>query len=130
MRYSTFRFIKLIVVITIAIVVGVAVVAGIAWLPVPIAAAGSGVMLLLRRRVKEVVIDERTYRIADRAGRVAFQIGTILAALAAATLLALDRSNIGALGEVGLAMAYMAAGFMMIYYLGYLYYGRKLGGEE
>jgi uncharacterized membrane protein len=52
-------------------------------------------------------------------------------ALLAATFLAVDRAGSHpALEQVGLTLAYTAAGLLVIYYLGYLYYGRKLGGED
>jgi uncharacterized membrane protein len=129
MSYNTFRIYKLVIVIIIAVSVSSAVATGIPWLPVPVAAVGAAVMLLIRRRVKELVIDERTWRIAERAGRLAFQVGAILMALTAATLLALARSGNESFEQAGFVLAYTAAGMVAIYYFGYIYYSKKLGGK-
>jgi uncharacterized membrane protein len=129
MSYNTFRLWKAVIVVIIAISVSASVVAGYAFVPVPVAALGAAVMLLLRRRVREIVVDERTWRIADRAGRLAYQAGAVIMALLAATFLALDRAGNSGLGETGLTLAYTAAGLLVIYYIAYLYYNRKLGGE-
>jgi uncharacterized membrane protein len=130
MSYKTYRMWKTVIVIIIAVSVSSSVVAGLAFVPVPVAAVGAAVMLLLRRRVKEVIIDERTYRIAERAGRLAFQVGAIATALIAATLLALGRDADTAFDTVGITLAFAAAGLLAIYYAGYLWYARKLGGED
>jgi uncharacterized membrane protein len=130
MSYAAFRTFKLIIVIIIAVSVSTSVAAGIPWLPVPAAALGAALMLLARRRVKEIVVDERTWHIAERAGRLAFQVGAILMALSAATFLALSRAGNEAFEEAGFVLAYAVCGLMAIYYAGYLYYSKKLGGGE
>jgi len=128
-NYRTYRTWKAVIVMIIAASVSSAVVAGNAWVPVPAAVAGAIILLFLRRRVKEVVIDERTYRIADRAGQLAFRAGAILMALMAATLTALSRSGYPALEQAGMVLAYAVGAELLIYYIGYLSYSKKLGGE-
>lgn len=130
MSYNTYRMYKLVIVIIIAVGVSSAVAAGVPWLPVPVAAAGAAAMLLVKRRVKEIVVDERTWRIAERAGRLAFQWGAILMALAAATLLALARAGNTSFEQAGFILAYTAAALVAIYYFSYIYYSKKLGGGE
>jgi uncharacterized membrane protein len=129
-KYSTFKMIKLVIVTIIAISVSAAVAAGYAYVPVPVAAIGAAVLLLIRRAVKEVVVDERTWRIADHAGRLAFQAGAMSMALMAAMFLSLAHDSQEQLSQAGFTLAYTAAGLLVIYYCGYMYYARKFGGED
>jgi uncharacterized membrane protein len=129
MIYKTYRFWKVLVVIVIAILVGWAVPSGNAFVPVPAAVAGMILLLFIRRGVKEVVVDERTYDIANRASRAAFQIVTPAMVLIGATLVALGYRDYPDIKPVGFALIYSACGFLLAYLLSYAYFNRKLGGR-
>ncbi len=130
MKYQTYRWWKALVVIILAALVGWSVPAGYAWVPVPAAVVAVALLLIVRRGVREVVVDERTYNIANRAARMAFQVGVLAMALLGATLLALGYGDYPNLEPVGLTLVYTAAGLLVIYLIGYYSYSRKLGGQE
>jgi uncharacterized membrane protein len=130
MSYRTYRIWKLLVVIIVAALVGWVVPHGNAWIPVPVAAAAMVILIIIRRGVKEVVIDERTYSIANRASRWTFQAGVLLMALAGAMLLALGYGEYTTLKTPGFALIYSACGLLVIYLIGYYYYAQKYGGKE
>jgi uncharacterized membrane protein len=125
MSYRTYRMWKLLVVIIVAVLVGWAVPNGNAWIPVPAAVAAMAIMLLIRRGVKEVVIDERTYSIANRASRWTFQAGVLLMVLVGATLVALGYGEHPELKTPGFTLIYSACGLLIVYLIGYYYYARK-----
>jgi uncharacterized membrane protein len=129
MSYKTYRFWKALVVIMVAVLVGWAVPSGNAFVPVPAAIAGMVILLIIRRSVKEVVVDERTYNIANRASRAAFQIVTLVMVLIGATLVALGSGDYPEVEPVGFALIYSACGFLLVYLISYAYFSRKLGGR-
>ena len=129
MSYKTYRMYKALVVVIIAILVGWAVPTGNAFIPVPAAVIGMVILFIIRRGVKEIVIDERTYNIANRASRAAFQVVTLAMVLIGATLVALSYGNYPEVGTVGFTLIYSAAGFLVVYLISYAYYGKKLGGK-
>jgi uncharacterized membrane protein len=130
MSYKQFMLVRILVVIVVAGLVAWAVTDGRPMVPVPAAIAGATILLLLRRRVKEVVIDERISSIADKAAQKAFRIFGILAAVIGATLVALSREGSPAFLYIGLTLAYATYGLVILYYVFYNYYNRKLGGKE
>jgi uncharacterized membrane protein len=129
MSYQTYRLWKALVVIIVAVAVGWAVPQGNEFIPIPAAIAAMVLLLIIRRGVKEVVIDERTYSIANRASRAAFQIVTLIMVLIGATLVALGYGEYPELEPVGFTLIFSAAGFLLVYLVGYAYYSRKLGGK-
>jgi len=90
-----------------------------------------GVILFsLKKKVKEVIVDERVNTIAYRASRLAFLVFVILAVIAGITLTNLARDISDALFHVGLTLDYAACALVVFYWLAYIYYNRKLGGKE
>jgi uncharacterized membrane protein len=130
MSYSTYRLWKALVVIIVAALVGWAVPQGNAFIPIPVAAAAMVILLIIRRGVKEVVVDERTYSIANRASRAALQIGTLMIVLIGATLVALGYGEYPDLEPIGFTLIYSAAGLLLVYLTSYAYNSKKMGGKE
>ena len=130
MSYKTYRLWKAAVIVIVAVLVGWAVPQGNAYIPIPAAAIAMVILLIIRRGVKEVVIDERTYSIANRASRAAFQIAALLMALIGATLVALGYNEYPELEPVGFTLIYSAAGLLLVHLISYGYFSRKLGGKE
>jgi len=130
MSVKTLRLYRAIVVIIVAILVGWSVASGNAWIPVPTVIAGIVILFLLKRRLKEVVVDERIFSIADKAAMLAFRVFAILAATTGATLLALNRESDSNFVQVGFTLAYSACALLILYYFAYIVYNRKYGGKE
>ena len=130
MNYKIYKLWRTIVVIIVVILVGWAVATNNALIPVPAVIAGIVIVLLLKRGMKEVVVDERIFSVADKAAMLVFRTFIILAGMIAATMLASNEGSHPALEQVGFTLAYSICTMLLIYYLAYIYYNRKYGGKE
>ena len=130
MSYRKFMLLRIVIVMIMVVLIVWAVNSGHPMVPVPTAIAATVILLLLRRGVKEVVVDERIYSIADKAAQKAFRTFGILAAVTGATLVAISKGGSPALLHVGLTLAYATCVLVMLYYIFYTYYNRKMGGHE
>ena len=83
-------------------------------------AAGIVMLYLGRRRVTEVIEDERIYRISEKASRNTIQVFGIAIALFGATLIALRASM-----QIALTLAYSAIALVLLYMVFYAYYSRR-----
>ncbi len=81
-----------------------------------------GIILIAlgRRRVTEVMEDERVIRISEKASMRVYQVFVTAAALIGTTLLALNRYT-----EVGYTLAFSACALLILYMIFYEYYRRK-----
>ncbi len=128
MSYRAYRIIKFIIILVLVALTTVAVNYGIAWIPIPAGLVAVLAMLLIRRRVKEVVVDERNYTIANRASRFTFQAGAIIMAFTGVTLEALNRNGHPELEPYAMTLIFSATGLLIIYIFSTLYHSGKLGG--
>ena len=101
-------------------VVGYGVSKGDALLPVIAFSIGIVLIALGKRGVKEVMEDERTQRISEKASRKICQVFVMGAALAGTTLIALNKHI-----EVGYTLAFSACVLLVLYLVLYSYYNRK-----
>jgi uncharacterized membrane protein len=132
MRYSTFRNYKLIIVVIEAFLVGWAVYAGNPWVPVPTVLGTIIVLYLLRRRVNEVVVDERVFRVADRAANLAYRTFGVAGAILGCTFLALSRFSADAAWAetAGFTLLFAVAGLVFIFFVSYNYYNSKYAAQR
>jgi len=132
MSYKTFRIWQRVLMAIIAVIIAVSVVTSNAIIPIllPAVILGMLILIILRRRVKEVITDERVYDIAEKASRLTLQIVGITMAVVGAALLAIGRGGSSMLAEIGFTLEYATSGLLVIYYIAYIYYNRKLGGKE
>jgi len=131
MNIKTYRNWRVAITAIIAAVAAVSVVAGNAYILISSVIIGMIVIIMLRRRVKEVIYDERTYSIAYKAARLTMSIVGIGMAVAGAILLALNRDTLSsAPAQVGFALEYAVCGLLVINLAAYTYYSRKLGGKN
>ncbi|MFC1974571.1 DUF2178 domain-containing protein [Chloroflexota bacterium] len=130
MSKKTFMLLRALVIIIAATLISWSVTTGNALVPVPVAIAAIVILLLFRRGVKEMVIDERIYSIAEKASLVTFRVFGILAAITGATLVALSRGALTNMEQAGFTLAYSACALVAIYYIAYLYYNRKYSGKK
>jgi uncharacterized membrane protein len=130
MSFKQFTIIRLGVIIIMAGLVGWAVSQGNYWIPIPAVIAALVIMLLFRRGVKEIVVDERVYSIAEKAAYLAFRIFGIAAAVIGATFVALGFEAVPELYPIGLTLAFSVCGLVLIYYIAYTVYKRKYSGQK
>ncbi|MCD6589966.1 DUF2178 domain-containing protein [Candidatus Woesearchaeota archaeon] len=101
-------------------VVGYGVSKGNALLPVIAFSIGIVLIVLGKRGVKEVMEDERTHRISEKASRRIYQVFVMGAALAGTILIALNKHI-----EVGYTLAFSACALLVLYLVLYSYYNKK-----
>jgi len=131
MNLKTYQYWRIVLVAIIGAVAAVSVAIGNAYILLSAVIAGMIIIIVLRRMVKEVIADERTYTIAYKAARLSLSIVGIGMAVTGATLLAFSRDNLSAtLAQVGFALLYATCGLLMINLAAYTYYSRKLGGKN
>jgi uncharacterized membrane protein len=121
-----FQKCRILVTIAVAIVVGWSVIAETSVF-IPLAGIGAGMALLylLKRRVKEVMADERSYLISEKASRTALAIFAPLMAVVAMVLIVLSSSVLPDYGEAGTVLAYSVCALMVLYHVAHLYHERK-----
>ena len=125
MNKRWFRVCGLIITMTMGALIGWSVAIGNAVIPIPAAIGGAGLLYVLRKRLKEVVEDERNYRISEKASRSTVQISAFLMAITGAVLIALNISGASPFREVGLTLAFSGCALLIIYLTFYSYYSRK-----
>lgn len=130
MSYKTFRMWQAFMGMIIGGVVGASVGMGNWIVPILTILTCMLIMLILRRRVKEVYADERTYTIAYKAARLTLSVAAIGMALVGAVFLAASRGNSPSLAQAGYALEYATCGLLLINYFAYIYYNKKLGGTN
>jgi uncharacterized membrane protein len=129
MSYKTYRMIQAFNGMFLGAIMAVSIILGNWIIPIIVIIISLSVMMVLRRRVKEIVTDERTCAITDKAARFTFQIVTIGMAVIGAVLLAASRGESPGLTQAGFAMEYAVCALLVINMLAYTYYSRKLGGK-
>jgi uncharacterized membrane protein len=129
MSHKTFMLLRLVVVIIVAILAAWAVSSGNVLILIPAVIVGAAVMFLLSKRVREVVVDERVYSIADKASRLTVKVFVALMVITAAALITISRGGSPEFEQAGFTMAYATCGLLLIYWIAYIYYNRKLGGK-
>jgi len=90
-------------------------------------AIGMIILYLLKSRVKQVIEDERVFKISEKASRRTIQVIGITTALLGLSIISLSRSGYLELFEVGYTLAYFATALLMVYMVFYAYYSKKLG---
>ena len=84
-------------------------------------------LYLLRKRVEEVMIDERVHRISQMASRTTLQIFGWVSAASAFILIAFGRTISTGFEQSGYTLAYATCALLLLYSLFYKYYGSKFG---
>jgi len=129
MSYKTFRMWQAIMGVFIGGTVGASVAAGNWFIPIPVIIIAMVVLYILRGRIKEVYTDERTYTIAYKAARLTVGISTIGMALLGAVFLAASHGNSSELSQIGFTLEYATCALLVINYIAYYFYSRRLGGR-
>jgi uncharacterized membrane protein len=130
MSFKQFTLIRIFVIVIMGGLIGWAVANGNALIPIPVAIAALVILLLFRREVKEVVVDERIYSIAEKASLITFRIFGIAAAVIGATLVALGQGAVPVLEPIGFTLTYSVCGLVVIYYIAHIHYNKKYSGKK
>ncbi len=128
MTKKQYNIIKSILVIALVFLGGRAVVWGNFVTPILGLAAISAVLLYLRGRVKEIMVDEMDIRISERAASMAIRTFSWITVIAAIVLYSLRGIN-PAFTIAGGVLAYLVC-FLLILMTGFYYYLRKYGKQN
>ena len=121
-----FRLLVAVITLTVVVLIGWSIATENAVVPIPAVIVGLVLLYLLRRQVREVVEDERNYRISEKASRFAIQVFALVAAISGVTLIAVSTNDSALLREVGLTLAFCSCGILILYLISYAYHSRKI----
>jgi uncharacterized membrane protein len=127
MDRKKFKLYGLVITIAVGFLVGFSVVRGEPAIALGAVVIGMILLYSLRSRVKQVIEDERVYRISEKASRRTIQVVGTTTAVLGLSIIGLSRSGYLELTDVGYSLAYFAAVLLIVYMIFYGYYNRKLG---
>ena len=127
MKRKKFKQYSLAITIAVGVIIGWSAIRGELTIALVAVVIGMIILYLLKSRVKQVIEDERVYKISEKASRRTIQIVGTTTALVGLSLIGLSKSGYLELSEVGFTLAYFATALLMVYMIFYGYYPKKLG---
>ena len=127
MERKKFKLYWLVITIVIGFVIGLSAFRGEPIIAIVAVVIGMILLYVLKSRVKQVIEDERIYKISEKASRRTIQVVGTTTAVLGLSILGLSRSGYLELAEVGYSLAYFAAVLLMVYMIFYGYYAKKFG---
>lgn len=121
MSLKQYQRVKLIIVVLIAMVFSQSIINRNYLIPIATLIVSALVLLMLRKRVKEIVADERDYELGGKAALLAIQIYSWLATLVMFVLYALRDMN-PAYEPIAMALAFSTCVLMLTYSLIFNYF--------
>lgn len=127
MERKKFKRYGLVITIIVGFVIGLSAFRGEPIAAIVAVVIGIILLYLLKSRVKQVIEDERVYRISEKASRRTIQIVGTTTALLGLAIIGLSKSEYLKLAEVGYSLACFATVLLMVYMIFYGYYAKKFG---
>ena len=124
MRSSFFKGFKVVVTMVLAACIAASVIGHVWYAPGIVILVAAAVLLIMKRRVRDVTEDERDRKVAGRAALMAMMIYSIASAVVGTTLVAYDGGS-AILYAVGSAILYSASAFMVLYSILFQFYVRR-----
>ena len=115
------------IILSAAALSGWAIAIGNPVIPINAVIMAVGLLFLCRRRLKEVIVDERNYRISEKASRSTIRIFafTIVIVSAFMTAIGIGFNLPFPILEVGLTLSFSACFLLIIYVSFHTYYSKK-----
>jgi len=131
MSYKNFKIARLLITFFLAMTVSIAVSTENVLLAVSAIGIGMITMVLIKKNVKAVLVDEMVKNIAGKSALMAYSITVpVLAALSLIFMFS-NLSNEGSyLYNLGMIFSYIALFNMAVYSIAYYYYRKKYGSDE
>jgi uncharacterized membrane protein len=118
-----YNIIRIITVILLSVMFSQAIIFRNFWIPMILLVVGSLFLMLLRKNVKGVLVDERDYATGGKAALLAMQIWSFIAVVIMFALLTLsDKSPV--YQAVAMTLSFSVCAFMLLYSVIYRYYNR------
>ncbi len=124
MTKKTFLVFRIITTIILGMVVGVSVTYDNWYLPVVVMLFAFAFLYTLKKRVREVIADERDYKVAGRASYLAMTVYTIASAVLGIILFIIGKEST-AISAVANTLVFSACFFMLLYSFLFKVYIRK-----
>jgi len=125
MSGKTFFWIRALVAFFMAVVLAVAFNQHNIWLGLGAIGVGIIFLVLVRKKVKDILVDERVINVAGRAGAMTYRILTVVLAVGGMVLIIFgQRDNQEYFNALGLIFTYLAMFSMLIYSLSYWLYNQ------
>lgn len=130
MSYKTFKWVRIFMAMFIAATVSIAVSIENVYLALAAVIIGMISMLLIKKNVKEVLVDEMVNSIAGKSALMAYSIAVPVLALLSLIFMFSNLKERGSeMYNLGIIFSYIALAQMFVYSLFYYYYQRKYGRD-
>lgn len=131
MSYKAFKVVRILIAFFIAMTVSIAVSMENVLLAVSAVGIGMVSMLLVKKNVKAVLVDEMVKNIAGKSALMAYSITVPVLALLSLVFMFSNLSHQGSeIYNLGVIFSYIALFNMAIYSIAYYYYRKKYGSDE
>lgn len=131
MSYKSFKIVRMLIAFFIAMTVSIAISTENVLLAVSAIGIGMITMLLVKKNVKAVLVDEMVKSIAGKSALMAYSITVPALALLSLIFMFSNLSNQGSyFYDLGMIFSYIALFNMAIYSIAYYYYRKKYGSDE
>ena len=127
MKSEKYKQCVIIVAIGVVSLVVFAVISGYFALSIVAVIGGMVVLSFCKTRMSEVIIDERSYKIAEQASRRTLQVFAIISGVIGILLVLISQYGYPEVKQVGITLAYSACTLLLLYSLFYRYYTKKFG---
>jgi uncharacterized membrane protein len=125
MKRKTFTLLSIITTAAIGYVMGWSINSGSPFIPVVAVAAGTVFICLLKRRVNEVIEDERIWRINEKASGFTLRVFLPLTAVIGIVLVSLSKGGVYSFEKEGYILLYCTYALLVLFLVSYIYYGRR-----
>lgn len=131
MSYKNFKLVRLLIVFFLAMTVSIAISMENVLLAVSAIGIGMISMLLIKKNVKAVLVDEMVRNIAGKSALIAYSITVPVLAVLSLIFMFSNLGNEGSyFSNLGLIFSYIALFNMAVYSIAYYYYRKKYGSDE
>ena len=131
MSYKSFKIVRILIASFIAMTVSIAVSMENVLMAVSAIGVGMISMLLVKRNVKALLVDEMVKNIAGKSALMAYSITVPTLALLSLIFMFSNLSNQGSyFYDLGIIFSYIALFNMAVYSIAYYYYRKKYGSDE
>ena len=131
MSYKNFKIARLLITFFLAMTVSIAISTENVLLAVSAIGIGMIIMLLIKRNVKAVLVDEMIKNIAGKSALISYSITVPVLAVLSLVFMFSNLKNEGSyFYNLGMIFSYIALFNMAIYSIAYYYYRKKYGSDE
>ncbi|PKK85519.1 MAG: hypothetical protein CVT48_05085 [Thermoplasmata archaeon HGW-Thermoplasmata-1] len=126
MNKQKFMFLGVLITLAVTAMVTISVIRGNAVIPIAAVILGLALISLCRRKLENEIDREKLREVSKDASRITLPVFGTAMVVVGAVFMALSRGGYLDLMEVGQVMTFTACGLIIIYFVVYLYYSRKV----